>query len=507
MKKLLYIGHHLHLKTKSTVFLKDIFRQEFEVSELPVDPDNIDGNLANFSKDDFDVVVIFQLDFLAPIFIAKGIPTVVVPMFDGSENMPPRHWELSNQAHFISFSLSLHLKILRAGGKSLLVKYFPELPVACEPKAFKTLDGFFWERRPDTGLNAHFIKKLAGEQLKTLHLHLSPDIADLPTTNPRGLFKTTKTSVSKWFEDKKDLEKVMSSCNIYFAPRISEGIGMGFLEAMARGMAVFAYDTSTHNEYISNWETGVLYNFSLEQPVHFDNNLLKQMGAAAQQYIVDGRPIWLSQIPEILDWVHRTPVPEMADISVEFLATEIPRAYCNGFQTYTQFLSRNSLLARKMSPELDLLREINAPYVKADDRARSGDIPVFTGNRLRFGLSGTRDYLGKGWSHDEEQFVWIDGSSASVHFLADSQNINSGEIAVQCHALHFDTPQRVAVIINGTLADMLTVYDRVETHYIKLPNGLSGGLNDVTFYAEQTGSPNGETRKLSLAVHHIDFVY
>ncbi len=505
MKKLLYVGHHLHLKTKSTVFLKDILRRQFDVTDLPVDPEDLAATPLNYTKADFDYVVIFQLDFLAPIFLAKGIATIVVPMFDGSENMPSRHWEFSNQAYFISFSLGLHLKILRAGGNSLLVKYFPEVKPGSSPRKFDRLDGFFWERRPDTGMNLSVVHRLIGEQLDSLHLHLAPDIKTLQSTNPKGVFADTKISISKWFENKSDLAKVMATRNIYFAPRLSEGIGMGFLEAMADGMVVFANDSNTHNEYISNWENGVLYNLGIQGPAQLERVQLQQMGAAAQQSMADGRRKWERQTGEILDWVHATPPPSVDEIPADVLAAEIPRAYSAGFNPYVQFLARNSSLIQKMSPGLDLMREINLPYIDLNDKpAISGDAAIISGREIVLGKSGTRKYLGAGWSHDEDEFVWIDGTSAYIRFMVNDECQEASELVLSCHSLDFDDPQRLAIVINGVLCDTIQVLDRKDIFRIQLRDSLRE-RNEIAFFSRQTASPNNEPRKLSVAVYSLGF--
>jgi glycosyltransferase involved in cell wall biosynthesis len=50
-----------------------------------------------------------------------------------------------------------------------------------------------------------------------------------------------------------------ASANLVVAPRNAEGVGLTFLEAMARGCCVFGYDAPTMNEYISDGNNGVLF--------------------------------------------------------------------------------------------------------------------------------------------------------------------------------------------------------------------------------------------------------
>lgn len=52
---------------------------------------------------------------------------------------------------------------------------------------------------------------------------------------------------------------LLNRANIFIAPRKLEGVGITFLEAMARGCCVIAYDHPTMNEYIRHGENGLLF--------------------------------------------------------------------------------------------------------------------------------------------------------------------------------------------------------------------------------------------------------
>jgi glycosyltransferase involved in cell wall biosynthesis len=51
----------------------------------------------------------------------------------------------------------------------------------------------------------------------------------------------------------------MNAAHLVFAPRALEGIGMAFLEPMARGQIVVAPDRPTMNEYLRHRTTGLLF--------------------------------------------------------------------------------------------------------------------------------------------------------------------------------------------------------------------------------------------------------
>ena len=59
MQKLLFIGHTYHLKTKSSVFLLEMLKEAYDVSELYMDPDKpyVYSEFEKFSDVAFDVLV------------------------------------------------------------------------------------------------------------------------------------------------------------------------------------------------------------------------------------------------------------------------------------------------------------------------------------------------------------------------------------------------------------------------------------------------------------------
>src|SRR5207253_7929729 len=84
---------------------------------------------------------------------------------------------------------------------------------------------------------------------------------------------------------------VLESCNIFIAPRYAEGIGHAFLEAMARGMVVLAYNLPTHSEYISNWHNGILFDLD-SRDIRLTSDQLRKLGTAARTSVELGFRRW-----------------------------------------------------------------------------------------------------------------------------------------------------------------------------------------------------------------------
>jgi len=118
----------------------------------------------------------------------------------------------------------------------------------------------------------------------------------------------------------------LSRCNIFIAPRIYEGIGLTFLEAIASGMVVLSPNSPTMNEYIQNNINGVFlpykelrrhYNrfvtklsnksgISLPIILHRDkliNLPLEKIGNNARKTHIEGYRKWVNTIPGIVDFI------------------------------------------------------------------------------------------------------------------------------------------------------------------------------------------------------------
>ncbi|TWB67816.1 glycosyl transferase family 1 [Nitrospirillum amazonense] len=337
MRKILFVDHIFHRKTISSQFFLDLLRTRYEVEVLFVDP--AEGLPPDFTAPaDVQVAVLWQMDYLAPLFLAAGLPTVVVPMYDGSGQMPRTHWGISGEARFISFSFNLHESIRRAGCNSLLVKYFPEIPNEFVSD-FSEMRGFLWQRAPQTGIHWRTINHMIGHQLASLHIHDAPDglFIDQSAHSFIGGVHYPVT-VSTWFENKADLLAAMHRCNVFIAPRPSEGIGMAFLEAMARGCCVIAHDLPTHNEYILNWVNGILFNKDNAGPFSISN--AAEIGRSARETAVEGRRVWLERdCGRILDFIADAVRPNrtMAHFDRRKL-DRLVNSYVRGYEHYVSFL-------------------------------------------------------------------------------------------------------------------------------------------------------------------------
>jgi hypothetical protein len=258
MLRIAFIDHAYHRVTKSADFFVDLLRTRFDVTVYyaGIQSEDMVGDIL---MADFDIVVLWQTEYLAPVFIAAKQRTVCIPMYDGTGGAPEHFWTHMRQARLISFCQTMHRRLVSLGLNSLPVQYMKD-PATFAPVADYTMPrAVFWQRLPEQGLTSARVRAMLGPDVH-LHVHNAPD-----TVSPEHYPAHGADTVSYFDLDHNVLAQEMDQANIFVASRHNEGIGMGLLEAMARGMVVIAHDAPTHDEYITHGVNGLLTNLSVAQ--------------------------------------------------------------------------------------------------------------------------------------------------------------------------------------------------------------------------------------------------
>lgn len=299
MKNLLYLGHNYHLKTKSTLFLMDLLKEQYNVDFVTFDPyKNQYEGIEQTQGKKYDVLVVFQVmppsAFLESRFVYEQ--GVLIPMYDyiATRNCDP--WLEYRNFKIINFSRTIHEELCRRGYESYYIQYFPK-PEGEEPLGDEN-SIFFWQRMER--INISTLSALFSKQ-KPEHIHIHKALDPKQKfVEPDGQI-ADKITYSEWFGTKEEMQKVMLKSAWYIAPREYEGIGMSFLEAMAAGRCVVASNTPTMNEYIQNGVTGFLYDIDNPQPIPVCE--IRNIQNNARKYIAEGYEKWERDKHEIVKWI------------------------------------------------------------------------------------------------------------------------------------------------------------------------------------------------------------
>ena len=423
--KILFVDHAFHEKTRSSDFFVEMLQERCEVERLYIDPADRDATSRLEAAESFDLAVLWQMDFLAPLLIARGVPTVVVPMYDGSSLMPDLHWIWMRQARVVNFSRRLHERVRNLGGTSRVTRYY--LPPVEEKERATFHDGLrvlLWMRRPEEGINLQAVEKLFTDQLEAVHVHATPDNREVdPHTYLTPTRSDYKLTTSTWFEDRSQFVDLLDRHNVLIAPRMSEGIGMVMLEGLARGMVVVANDAPTHDEYIANWLNGVLMNPASVGPASFER--AARVGELAWRSVVDGHARWEAGKSDLVDFVLETPAPSRADgLDFSRLGRRLVSAYTSGLDSYREFLLQHVDLIGGMAGEsLGLVLDRGGNYVghtrPSRDDMRGKALRWLDQNRLDGEQIVTGGFIVDGEARLAEDCAWVIGQTVSLGFRLD----------------------------------------------------------------------------------------
>lgn len=297
-KKLVYVGHSYHNKTKSTVFLIDYLKKFFDV-EVVLDESWLGKPFPDLSfiDESYLGVIFFQNLPNQEIFRSvKNDNLIFFPMYDASGGLDFDFWNSYQHLKIINFSKTLHKKLDNWGFESIYVQYFPE---KLEFAPGKKDEMFFWQRL--TRININTITKLFNDSNLKIHIHKAID-PNQEFIHPRQEDeKKFQISYSDWFETRDEMWDLIKQKGIYVAPREFEGIGMSFLEAMAMGKAVVAVNNPTMNEYIEHGKTGYL--FDLENPKKIDLSNIQDVQKSTYEYMQKGFEKWEQDKHIIIDFI------------------------------------------------------------------------------------------------------------------------------------------------------------------------------------------------------------
>ena len=300
--KIAIIDHPFHKKTKSTLFIQELLEQIGNV-DLHWEENWWNGkgimDLVPVIQGEYDLIICLQTEFLAPYLLRHNNNVVIIPMYDGAHRWNDGFWKQCTRARIINFCRKAHEHHTRLGCDSYYFKFAPNPADFKQIDNFEELQGFFWERLPDSKINADFvIDMLEKTAVNKLHIHQAPDAGVKTVINSKKM----QLSHSEWFEKFSDFQDVLGKSNVFVQPREREGIGKAFLEAMAMGQCVIAPGFPTMDEYITNAVNGLLFsphsvpNFEILTP-----KFAKQMGQNARFTIESIHEEWKSSEIRFLD--------------------------------------------------------------------------------------------------------------------------------------------------------------------------------------------------------------
>lgn len=273
-------------------------------------------------------VIFFQYPPPDNILSQKNLKLIWIPMWDHIYNYSLSWWKsFPKNIRIIAFSDTVANYAQRAGLVSFRAKFYLKNGKSADWNQEKVL--FYWNR---TGLyNKRFLEKLSlslNTQKIIFQKNIDPGIPQKKYYDLSSFLGKSKIEPIKSYLKRNEYLNRLTNANIYLAPRVREGAGISFLEALARGNAVFAYNSPTMNEYINHKENGYLFKKTsllsalfkrmkgIDDNSYYSSHLsqnqnwkeiagldLKSMGKSAYLMNLEGYKLWKKQIPNFADFI------------------------------------------------------------------------------------------------------------------------------------------------------------------------------------------------------------
>ena len=129
MKKLLFIGHEFHKKTKSSDFMKELLAEKYDVESFYIDPYKIsETDFNQITGKTFDLLILWQvmpsLEELRKYISFKQC--AFFPMYDNTKTLNSPLWNEYKNCNIINFSKAFHKTCQDGGLSSYYIQYFPK---------------------------------------------------------------------------------------------------------------------------------------------------------------------------------------------------------------------------------------------------------------------------------------------------------------------------------------------------------------------------------------------
>ena len=244
---------HIDRTTSARDILVDPLRPYCDVELVAWDGESVSGHTLDASSP----VIFWQLPPPRGLTEDPSAKVVWVPMWDHGYDRAL--WtDLPRSVRVVAFSREIQVRAEAAGLQLLNLRYFPD-PTEFSPVEWdRGVILSYWNR---TGMAGPELLRKLCEAIDARELMFRAEID--PRIDPRAHYELPaqfgNTKVTTISADSRDeYLQATRAANVFLAPRVVEGVGLTFLEAMARGAAVIAYDAPTMNEYICDGENGIL---------------------------------------------------------------------------------------------------------------------------------------------------------------------------------------------------------------------------------------------------------
>jgi hypothetical protein len=307
---LAFIDHSFHQKSKSGDFLREIFREHFNITDYWDDSWKGGSTVPPEDINKHDYAFYFQVLNPIPELKKIKVPILWAPMYDGVK-FNYIYWKSISlfDIKILSFSKRISDWLYQFSIPTLPLQYYIrplESPTTSENRIF------FWYRGD---IRFNDIQRIINpDQIKELTYFENPDKDGcVQYISKEDLERFKVKLIAESFLPKDVYKKLVSGSSIFIAPRKKEGIGMSFIEALSMGKCVIGYRDATLDEYITDGIDGILFD---EQTKKVDFGNIEMLRDTAYRRYNRGYEKWLSDREKIIPFMTEPYHTEKSELKI-----------------------------------------------------------------------------------------------------------------------------------------------------------------------------------------------
>ena len=299
MKKLLFVDHDYHKKTKSSDFFRKILKKNFLLQDYWVD------KKLNLDKKIYEYENIFFWQIFPPLKILRKLKNKNItwaPMYDSPMYPTGYSWLLWIIVKFynikiITFSKAITNQILNKKIRYIDLRYF-EKSKKISYKKNKKIKILFWDRNEIKFKN--WIDKFNLDHVEKIY-YLKIENSKSVKFKDKEIQKKVLYINKKFSKNNNHFRNLIKKTDVFICPREKEGIGLAMIEALSYGKYLIAKNDNTMSEYINNKKVGSFFNANLSRNDIFRN--IKKYSNYRTRYNTNGHNKYLKKEKKIVSFV------------------------------------------------------------------------------------------------------------------------------------------------------------------------------------------------------------
>lgn len=264
-KRLAFVDLAIHEVTKSTVFVMDLFKKDFEVVNIWYDYGPKEKECIEEIKK-YDNIFLLQilLPYSTLIQLQKAKKNIVwAPMYDGLP-MSYYYWEkiASTKIKILSFAGGIDKVCNKYNIDYVSVRYYKKPVNEIKELQKDKYSIFFWFR--GSVKFSDWIGLFSMDRVEKIYYYSAPLGSkfknEIISDEEIAKYKIDKIALQEFSVNRNIFLEYLEKSDIFICPRKQDGIGNPLIEAVSFGKFIVGNNDYTMKDYIKHNQNGFLYN-------------------------------------------------------------------------------------------------------------------------------------------------------------------------------------------------------------------------------------------------------